>query len=228
MSQRLFTVSKIGCFLDTYSPGVEKRRGEEISVVTLTLRVQPFDAKLASALDQGVGGDSNIKATVFSLNTAEPKPNFTRHDFTLGLPRQNLTPFASPDTNESRLLLGQARISGTYVRTQKDMNALAFVLKATLGPVGRDELEFIHAWHRTQKFVTFEEAEHALEFEEDPDDSDDEATDADEKAQRPARMFDDPRDAAAAEPAKPKAKKRDHKNVNRKLHTRGRKRTERK
>lgn len=173
MSQRLFQVAKIGTFIDSYAPGVEKRRGDEISVVTVKCRVQPFDAKLATALDDGVGGDSNIKSTVFNLSTAEPKPNFTRHDFKLAsLPRQNLEIFAAPDTDASRIALTQAKISGCYVRTQKDMNALALCFKATWGPVGRDELELIHSLHRSQTFITFHEAEPLLETEADdgPDD----------------------------------------------------------
>lgn len=84
MPQRLFNTGKIGAFVDTYSPGVEKRRGETASVLTVKFRVQPFDAKLASALDAGVGGDSNIRPTVFTLTgNADPKPNFTRHDLAI-------------------------------------------------------------------------------------------------------------------------------------------------
>ena len=44
--QRLFSVGKVGVFVDNYSPGVEKRNGEETKVLILKLRVQPFDATL--------------------------------------------------------------------------------------------------------------------------------------------------------------------------------------
>lgn len=216
MSQRLFNTGKVGAFVDTYSPGVEKRRGETVSVLTVKFRVQPFDAKLASSLDQGVGGDSNIRPTVFSLNTTDPKPNFTRHDFRLALERQNLLLFAAPDTDQSRVALTQAKISGCYVRTQKDMNALALCFKATFGPVGRDELELIHSLHRSQTFVTFEEAEPLLDGE---DDGDDELSDADEKAReaaaRPVHMWNDGDEKAA--PKKGKKPKGDR--ANRKLHS---------
>ena len=43
-------------------------------MLTIKFKVQPFDAKLATLLDDGVGDSSNIKATVFNLSTAEPKP----------------------------------------------------------------------------------------------------------------------------------------------------------
>lgn len=196
MGQRLFSTGKIGVFFDTYAPGVEKRRGEEVSVLKLRLRVQPFDAKLATALDEGVGDDSNIKAGVFSMNTGDPKPNFTRHDFKLGLDRQNLIIFTTPETTEAKLAILQAKISGTYVRTQKDVNALAFVFTATFGPVGKDELAVIHALHRSQAFVTFETAEPLLDVEDDGEEDDDEhdddealIRDADEKARIPAPIF---------------------------------------
>jgi hypothetical protein len=173
MAQRLFRSGKIGCFIDTYAPAVEKRRGEAVSVLTVRMRVQPFDSKLATSLDEGVGGDSNIRPTVFSLNTSEPKPNFTRHDFKLALERQNLEIFTTPDTSDATIALLQAKISGCYVRTQKDMNALAMCFKATFGPVGKAELEQIHRLHRSQAFITFQEAEPLLEEEDDEEDGED-------------------------------------------------------
>jgi hypothetical protein len=216
VSQTLFKSGKIGCFVDTYSPAIEKRRGEETSVLTLRLRVQPFDAKLATLLDDGVGDTSNIKATVFNLSTAEPKPNFTRHDFRLGLVRQNLHIFASPDTEDARVMLPQAKISGTFVRSQKDNNALALIFKASFGPVGRDELELIHSLHRSQTFIRFEESEPLFEVE---DDGADDGTDADQKAQQPINvrqpMFNDsPDHAPAPRRAKPATGR-----INRPLHS---------
>jgi hypothetical protein len=65
VSQRLFSVPKVGLFLDSYKPAIEKRRGEEVKVIQMTLRLQPFDGKLARAIDDGVGEDSNVKVTLF-------------------------------------------------------------------------------------------------------------------------------------------------------------------
>ena len=188
---RLFETGKIPVFFDDYGPGVEKRSGEEISVVTVRLRVQPFDADLASALDNGVGGDSNIRPTVFNMSSAEPKKYFSRHDFHLDLERQNLEIFATPDTNLSRVAFTQAKISGCYVRTEKDVNALALCLKATFGPVGRDELEIIHSMHRRQAWITFHQSEPLLELEEVDGDPDDEEP---EEIGMRQPEFDDPRD----------------------------------
>src|SRR4051794_35603895 len=55
MGQQLFSAHKIGLFCDQIVHGIEKRRGDDVKVITLTLRAQPFDAKLATALDDGVG-----------------------------------------------------------------------------------------------------------------------------------------------------------------------------
>lgn len=193
MPQRLFSSGKVGVFVDSYFPGVEKRRGEEVSVLTMKCRVQPFDPKLASSLDEGVGGDSNIRPTVFSLNTTDPKPNFSRHDFRLGLARQNLEIFASPDTTDARIVLLQAKITGYYVRTQKDINALAFCFKATWGPVGRDELELVHALHRSQAFISFQEAEPLIDTESHEDDDEPEEVKA---SDRQPPVWDDDRPEA--------------------------------
>lgn len=215
MSQQLFAVNKVPLFLDSYRPGLEKRRGEDIKVLKLTLRLQPFDAKLARAVDDGVGGDSNVRATLFKLNDAEAKPHLERIQFALGCQRQNLIVFASTDTEASRILFEQAKITGTYARTEKGVNDYAFVLNATFGPVGRDQLEYIHAWHLSQRAVTFEESEPLLEVEDDGE-GDDEATDADEKAREAqAPMWDDgeeknPRTAARKPKAKPRANRRLH------------------
>lgn len=216
MSQRLFTIAKVGVFLESYKPSIEKRRGEEVKVLVLSCRVQPFDAKHATALDTGVGGQSNIKATVFNMNNAEPRANFTGHDFVLGIVRQTLEIYASPDTKESRVAVTQAKISGTRVSIHTDNpNALVLVFKVAFGPVGREELEFVHEWYRGQKFVTFQEAEESLEF------ADADAVDEDDDAPKgavPTPMFDTdttgrPTDGSAPDAA---VRQRLHSHANRK------------
>lgn len=186
MSQRLFSVPKVGLFLETIVHATEKRQGDDVKIVTLSLRVQPFDAKLATAVDDGVSPESGVKATLFNMNNAEPKAHLRRVDFGLNCPRQQLSVFASPDTNKESIALDHVRITATYVRTQKDVNGYAFCFKASFGPLGRRELEFIQEWHLGQKFVTFEEAEPSLEFDEQPD-AEDEGSEADVKARESAR-----------------------------------------
>lgn len=169
---RLFSIPKVGLFLDTYQPGSEKRRGEDVKVITATFRLQPFDAKLATAVDDGLNDNSGVRAALFKLSSAEMKPHIERLNFGLSCPRQNMVIYASPDTDETRIALLQVKISGVYARTQKDMDGFAFVFKGTVGPLGKAELEYLHAWHQTRRFVTFEEAEPGLDFEDDDEGAD--------------------------------------------------------
>jgi hypothetical protein len=188
MSQRLFATGKVPMFLDTITHATEKRRGEDVKIVTLALRVQPFDQELASSLDEGVQADGGIKPLIFTLSKAEPKSIVRRLDVALGCPRQQLMVFASLDTVKESIAFDQVKIAGTYVRTQKDVDGYAFAFKASFGPLGRRELEFIQDWHLSTRFVTFDQAEPSLEFENTADDDDAaDMTDADEKAQRSAK-----------------------------------------
>lgn len=200
---KLFGVAKVGLFCDGVAHSLEKRRGEDVKVLTLTLRVAPFDAKLASA----VGDDNTVRQALFNTNNIDPKPFVRRVDFALGCERQNLHVFAAPDTERATLTLDQVRITGTYARAQKDRNGFDFVLKATFGPAGRDELEFVQGWLLTQKFVTFEEAEPGLLLDEEAED----ATEADEKARDvvDGRPLDWDDEADAIRPAAPVAEAHD-------------------
>ena len=187
---KLFTVAKVGLYLDTITHGTEKRRGDVVKIVALVLRVQPFDAQLASAMADGV------RATLFRLNNAEPKDQLRRVDFALGVPRQNLHVFASPDTDAASIVLEQVKVASTYARAQKDVAGFAFVFKASFGPLGRRELEYVHDWHLSQRFVTCDVAEPGM-FDDDGDESAE--TDDDEPAAGgpsqnvvPAHMFEGP------------------------------------
>lgn len=186
--QRLFSVGRVPVFLDGYAPGIEKRKGDETKILTLTCRVQPFDARLATAIDDGLGDDSGVKVALFKLSSAEPKPHVKRVDFRLDCPRQRLIVFASTDTEMSRIAFDHAKIAGTYARIQKDVNGYAFVFKASLGPVSRDEQQYIHEWLLGQRAVTFEEAEPSLEFDE-ADEGDE--PDGGPRAARPEPMWDE-------------------------------------
>lgn len=162
--QRLFNVAKIGVFLDNYSPGTEKRRDEDVKVVTLNLRVQPFDAKHAIAIDDGLANGTNVRAALFNLSNDEPKAHIERVGLNLGCPPQTLHIFEAPDAETARLALLQAKITGAYARRQKNVNGWAFCFRATVGPLGRDELESLHHWFLGQKFVQFEEAEPSMDM----------------------------------------------------------------
>lgn len=208
---RFFDIAKVPCYCDGVTHSIEKRRGEDVKVLTLSLKVAPFDSKLATTMPDGV------KPTLFKLNSGDPKENLRRADFALGMERQQLHVFASSDTAKATRMLDQVRIHGTYATAQKDRNGFDFKFKATFGPVGRDELEFIQSWLLTQKHVTFEAAEPGM-FENVPEE--DEGTDQDQKAREPIDgrvakpMWDETDEAAQAKP-----KKTGPEPVNRKLHT---------
>jgi hypothetical protein len=184
---KLFEVAKIPVFLDVIAHGIEKRRDDEVKIVTLSLRVQPFDAKLASAMPDGV------RATLFNLNNADPKETLRRVDFALGTPRQNLQVYAAPDTDVPTITFEQVKIVSTYARTEKSIKGYGFCFKASFGPLGRKELEYVCNWHLGQRFVTFEESEPGM-FE------DEEAGGAepDEGEDTPEHMFDGPLGESAA------------------------------
>ncbi len=211
--QRLFSVSKVGLFVETYSPSTEKRRGEQVTVVKMSLRLQPFDAKLAASIDDGLRDNSGVRAALFKLNNPEPKPHIDRLDFNLSCPRQNMEVFASPDTDESRILFPQVKIGKVYARTQRDMDGFALVIGASFGPVDRNTLEYIHANYGRQIFVTFGEAEPSMEFSDEVDE-DDAAVPA-EKAMPP--MWADGEDEPAS-PNETAAKKASHDRRREKAH----------
>lgn len=205
---KLFDLAKIGCYCEGIAHSLEKRRGEDVKVLTLTLKVAPFSSTHATAMPDGV------KATLFNLNSGDPKENLRRVDFALGVERQQLHAFASPDTSEATFMLDQVRIHGTYARVQKDRNGFDFLFKCTFGPIGRDELEWVQAWLLTQKFVTFEAAEPSLEFEAAEPDEDD-GTDADQKARevidgRVPMWEDEPPAPSKAKPATERAHRNLH------------------
>jgi hypothetical protein len=193
---KLFTVGKVGLFLDTLTHGTEKRKDEEVKTVTLTLRAQPFGAKLAAAVHH-----NGVRATLFNLAHPDPKDFLPRVNFALGTPRQNLQVFAAPDTAQASIAFTQAKISKVYARTEKSVTGFAFVFSATFGPIGRTELEYLQDWHLCQRFVTFDEAEPGF-FDDDDANTDDVVEVVDGRPVR-APMFDDPRDvtASAEEPA---------------------------
>lgn len=196
MAQRLFSLNKIPTFLDDYKPGKERRRGEMVKIITLSLRVQPFDSKLATAIDDGLLDDTGVRDALFKIGTPEPKKHRTKVYFNLGCSQQNLILYASTDTPTSRMAFVQCRIKGEYARTSTDVNGFAFCFKASFGPVGKDEMEFIHAWLGGQQAVTFEESEEQFDLDEpadDEDDADDEELEAapGPKAPKEAPMFGD-------------------------------------
>lgn len=199
--QRLFATGHVPVTCKGFTPGVEKRRGETTKIITLTLVVDPFDATLASSVDEGLGGDSNVRQSLFELSTPSAKAHLENVALSLGCARQNLHIYAAPDIEQARLMLAQVKISGVTAKRQKDGDVYALVFKASFGMASRDELEAVQHWFGAQQFVTFEEAEPGL-FEDIDDDAGDDI-DARPVDGRPVPMWDDgekPQSADAPEP----------------------------
>jgi hypothetical protein len=179
-----------------------RKDGNEVKVIDLTLRVQPFTAQLASALDPDYYGF--VKRHLFALGDGSPITDLKAAEFRSTSDRQLLTVFASPDTSKASIAFDQVKIGKVRARTEKGIDGWTLVIKASFGPVGRAELESVNAWYTEQRFVTFEEAEPSLEFAEEGKGDDDDDDDEDQPAAREAPMFDDAgraADASAPAPA---------------------------
>lgn len=158
---KLFETGKVGLFLDDFGPSTEKRKSGEVEVITLTLRCQPFTSQLASSMDQKVRG------TLFMLGgNAEPRKEIEGVSFHLPLTRQIMTMFASSDTAKASIAFDQVKVLSVKARTERGIDGYACVIKASLGPVSKNELEYINGWYKTQRSVTFEQAEPDLDYEE--------------------------------------------------------------
>lgn len=171
MGFKLFDVKKIGLTCDTITHTTEKRQDGEIKVIQLRLRVAPFDSKLAAALHP------DVRTTLFKLGHPDAHPHLARVNFSLGVPRQFMELYATPESPAATMGFDHVKITGVYARTQAGMNNM-FVLAfdATFGPVSDKELGFCEAWRKTMKFGNFEEAEASdlfIEEGEDDDDADD-------------------------------------------------------
>lgn len=178
---QLFSVKKIGVFLDAIKHLNETRTSGEVKVITCTMRIEPFDAKLATALQDVV------RTTLFRLHHPDPHPHILRCDFDLGCPRQVIEVFASSDTAKPSITFNQAKISRVYARTKKAANGYTLVFDATFGPVSKGELAYVEEWRGTQRACSFAEAEPSLEFEDDgAEDDEDERV----SGGRPTPMFD--------------------------------------
>lgn len=177
---RLFSVGKIPIFLDSFKPAREKRREDTVTVINCTFRVHPFDAKLATSIDEGL--DAGVRALLFKLNTVEPKAIIGDIGLNIDCPRQNMEIFASPDTDESSLMLLQVKITNTKAVEHADVSGFAFTFHGTLGPMDRDTLMQLNGWFGTQRFVTFQASEPSLDF---SDENVEDDEDEDEPPMRP-------------------------------------------
>lgn len=158
---KLFTTAKTGFFLDSITHKTEKRRDGETKVIVLGCRIVPFDHKLAQSMDDLVRG-SLFKRS----GNADRFGHIAGMDFALGIERQDIDIYASPDTEKARLRLEQVKVSGLRAQVEKGSNMYALKVKLTFGPASKNELEFVESWRQTQSFLTFFESQPDLAYEE--------------------------------------------------------------
>ncbi len=204
MSDKFFDVGKIGCYCESITHSTEKRKDGEQKVIVLTLKVDPFDTKLASAVS------GPMRQTLFQLGNAQPHDHLRKVSFALGTPRQLLTVWATPDSPKASIALEQVRIADVYARTSKDSRGYVLVFKATFGPPSARELEFCEEWRNGMKFVDFAAAEHDDLF--DLDGEADSEDDPEDEAQPrlPDPEFDTDPDGRVAETADEPVRQRLH------------------
>lgn len=179
---RLFSVGKVPVYCEGIAHRLEKRRGEDVKVVDLTLKIEPFTTDLASALDQDEYGF--VKRMLFKITDGTPMGDLKSVEFIPPGDRQKVTCYATPDTEVPSIAFDQCKVTKIRARSQKDASGWVLYLYLSFGPLSRTELEYVNAYYTEQRFLTFDEAEPSLAFE---DDGEEEAlTDADEKARQAA------------------------------------------
>ena len=156
---RFFDVDKVGCYLDTIAHRLETVDDQEVKIVDLTLRVQPFTSELAVACDP------DIHAALFLRGSGEPKPKVKALEFRLPVERQQLTVFLLPEADRAQIAFPEVEITRVRARTEKNVDGYALVFHARFGPPSAKDLEFVCAWHGQQRFLAFQPQNHELEFE---------------------------------------------------------------
>lgn len=150
---RFCEIEKVGVVCETYVPRTEKRPKAEVKVLRLTLRIQPLTIEIAGAID------GLVKRTLFR-GSGDLAPYMHEVTFALETARQQLTVYASRDTDQAAVLFDHVAIG--KVRARRDEHGWSAIFKVTFGPVGPADLAYVNAWFGTQRFVTFDQAQAQL------------------------------------------------------------------
>lgn len=166
---KLFTVGKIPMYCESITHRLERRKDHDVKVVDLTLKIEPFNAQLAAAMDQDEYGF--VKRVLFKLADGEPNVDLRVVEFRPPGERQNLICYATPDSPEASIGLVHAKVTKIRARGSKDAQGWTFYVRVSIGPLSKTELEYVNAWYTEQRFVVWEAAEPSLEFEDDDGDT---------------------------------------------------------
>lgn len=179
----LFSVGKIPMYCEGITHRLESRKSGETKVVDLSLKIQPFNQQLASALDQDEYGF--VKRTLFKMASGDPVIGLRAVEFRLPADRQRLLCFAAPDTEQASICLDQVKVTKLRARASKDATGWTLYIGVSFGPLSKDELEYVNRFYTAQAFITWEAAEPSLEFDAEG------KGDEDEEHERPAPMWDE-------------------------------------
>jgi len=160
-TMRFFDTDRVGAYLDAVTLRLEKTKDIEHKVIDLTLRVQPFNSELAQSLHP------DVRALLFTGDTdGTPKPLLKAVELRMpDIPQQHIECTLLAEDSVGTFTLRHAEISDPRVRTEKGVDGYALIFYATIGPVGRDELEYVVNWYTQARFLTFSEAQVPLDFE---------------------------------------------------------------
>lgn len=161
---QLFTAGKIPMYCEGITHRLEKRKDSEVKVVDLALKIEPFNAQLAAALDQDEYGF--VKRTLFKMNDGDPTTDLRAVEFRTPGDRQQLHCYASPDSPEASIMFDHVKVTRLRARCSKEATGWVFSVHVSFGPVDKTELEAVNEWYTGMKWVRFEEAEPSFAFQE--------------------------------------------------------------
>ena len=152
---RLFDHDHLECWLDTIAHRVDK---DDVKVLDLTLRVEPFTAELATGIDE------DFRTLLFSAKKPVPKPNIKSMEFIMPIAPQRLLVRVARDVAAGELALNDCAIDKIRAKRPKDKSEYLFTCRASLLRPSARELEFVIKWHTESRFVTFVELQADLAF----------------------------------------------------------------
>lgn len=162
---KLFTVPKIPVYCEGISHRLERRKDHDIKVVDLALKIEPFTPQLAAALDPAEYGF--VKRTLFKMTEgAEPVVDLKSVEFRAPRERQNLHAFAAPDVPDASMFLEAVKITKIRARKSKDGSGWTLYVYVSFGPLSADELAWVNQFYSAQTFITFDETDPSLQFDE--------------------------------------------------------------
>jgi hypothetical protein len=158
----LFTVGKIPMYCEGITHRLENRKSGEVKVIDLALKITPFNAQLAAALDPDEYGF--VKRVLFKMNDGEPVVDLRAVEFRPPSDRQRVIADIAPDTDEGSICLEQVKVTKIRARASKDANGWTLYVHVSFGPVSAGELAFANEFYTGMRYLDWSAAEQSLDF----------------------------------------------------------------